>query len=211
VHVDCRLLLEVFADAHIKRLLDSARRLFLPQPKRTQIPISRDLVARLSTCINSAAAPAVDDMNIAAACRVAFAGFLRVGEFTYDAHELANERTFITTRLTWGDISMGPNYAAICLNCSKTDVAHEGVQIIIARTYDAACPVRALERLFNIKKQPSTAPLFRLQRSEFTRDAFIGKLKSRLSRLGVYLEGYTSYSFCRGAAQHAHNCGALDS
>jgi hypothetical protein len=106
---------------------------------------------------------------------------------------------------------VGPDHVAIRLNRSKTDIAHEGVQIIVACTYDTACPVRALERLFDVDKQPSTVPLFRLQRAAFTRDAFVGGLKLRLSRLGVHPESYTGHSFRRGAAQHAYDCGALDS
>ena len=70
-------------------MIDGARRLQPPRQKRDRHPILRSSVISLSTRIShlpaypsSLSTAQRNDLNIAVAARVAFAGFLRVGEFT---------------------------------------------------------------------------------------------------------------------------------
>ncbi|KAJ5394695.1 hypothetical protein N7509_006482 [Penicillium cosmopolitanum] len=100
--------------------------------------------------------------TVAMAARVAFAGFRRVGELTYSAAEQRNTQIFVATKLTWGDIRFSPtmDHILLTLTRSKTDRNHEGVNIVLAATNDAACPVEGLSKLLIHDSQPSTAPFF---------------------------------------------------
>lgn len=55
--------------------------------------------------------------------RVAFAGFLRVGEFTYSSADLSNTQVFVATKLTRRDIrfSSTRDHVLHTLKKSKTD------------------------------------------------------------------------------------------
>ncbi|KAJ5215291.1 uncharacterized protein N7498_001698 [Penicillium cinerascens] len=71
----------------------------------------------------------LDDLNFATACRVAFAGFLRLGEFTYKTEDLSTRSIFSATKLTRSDVRFSPSldHAQLTLKRSKTDRRHEGV------------------------------------------------------------------------------------
>ncbi|KAK4205823.1 hypothetical protein QBC37DRAFT_183212, partial [Rhypophila decipiens] len=88
-HTDNFLDDTLFDSKHLRRLIDGARRLS-PTKARVRKIISRETVKELSTSIATLPSqPSLmttklrNDLNFATACRVAFAGFLRVGEFTY--------------------------------------------------------------------------------------------------------------------------------
>ncbi|KAF2802652.1 uncharacterized protein BDZ99DRAFT_512448 [Mytilinidion resinicola] len=147
-------------------------------------PALADLLAR---CIDALEQLAADNLNFLAACRVAFAGFLRLSEFTYKKKDLINKRTFINTRLTRSNVCIAADYAMLRLSRSKTNIAHKGVQILLSRISDNACPVRALKRL--------------LSRSPFNRTIFLRRLLLQLTQLGVNLEGYLGYSALNSQVQ----------
>jgi hypothetical protein len=153
-----------------------------------------------------------DDLNFAAACRVAFAGFLRIGEFTYKREDLGIPSVFLATKLTRSDVrfSSSLDHAQLTLKRSKTDRRHEGVQIILARTDDGACPVLALRKLLLLDPQQTNAPLFSFHGRPFSRNNFLAALSTKLRMLGLQTEGYLGHSFRKGAAQHAHDSGILD-
>ena len=94
---------------------------------------------------------------------MAWAGFLRSGEFTYSQKDLVSSRNFVNTKLTRSDITFDESseYAILRLKRSKTDYDHKGVEIVLAATHDEICPVTALQDLFAVDKQPPSAPLFR--------------------------------------------------
>ncbi len=82
---------------HFRRIVDGARQLQPHRRKRIRNPISRALVITLSRNISDLPAEPLrlldarkNDLNLAVAARVAFAGFLRVGELTYSAADLRN-------------------------------------------------------------------------------------------------------------------------
>jgi hypothetical protein len=92
-------------------MIDGARRLQPPRQKRVRNPIQRASAITLSGNISNLPAqplrlsgPQRDDLNLAVAARVAFAGFLRVGEFTYSASDHRNTQIFVATKLTRGYI-----------------------------------------------------------------------------------------------------------
>lgn len=109
-------------------------------------PISRQTLVKLT----EACSDSVGDINFSTACKIAWAGFLRSGEFTYSLKDQPGSRTFTNTKLTRSDITFDENfdYAILRLKRSKTDLDHKGVEIILAATHDQICPVAALRKLF---------------------------------------------------------------
>lgn len=100
---------------HFRRMIDGARRLQPPRQKRVRNPIRRASVIILSGNISNLPAqplrlsgPQRDDLNLAVAARVAFAGFLRVGEFTHSAADRSNTQIFAATKLTRGGYQILP-------------------------------------------------------------------------------------------------------
>jgi hypothetical protein len=88
----------------------------------------------------------INNINFVVAAKVAFAGFLQSGEFTYDSLDLQDLRTFQQTRLLRSDITFRDldDHAIISLKRSKTDYNHKGVEIVVAATGSSTCPVQAL-------------------------------------------------------------------
>src|SRR6185312_27597 len=98
---------------HFRRMIDGARRLQPNRPKRDRRPISRSTIAQVSHSIqnlpqslppNGLTPSKRDELNLAVAARVAFAGFLRVGEFTYNAGDLRSPDIFAATKLSRADV-----------------------------------------------------------------------------------------------------------
>jgi hypothetical protein len=48
----------------------------------------------------------INELNFNAACKIAFAGFLRSGEFTYSTTDFKDTNTFTNTKLTRSDIRL---------------------------------------------------------------------------------------------------------
>jgi hypothetical protein len=124
----------------------------------------------------------LDDLNFATACRVAFAGFLRLGEFTYKTEDLNTRSIFSATKLTRSDVrfSSSLDHVQLTLKRSKTDRRHEGIQIVLAKTGDEACPVDALQKLLLLDPKEPDAPLFSFHRKPFSRNHFLSTLSTKL-------------------------------
>jgi hypothetical protein len=138
---------------------------------------------------------------------------LRSGEFTYSLKDQPGSRNFINTKLTRSDVTFDENseYVILRLKCSKTDLDHKGVEIILAATHDQICPVTALRNLFLLDPQPPTAPLFRFDSRAFDYNLFVDTLRNRLKNIGDQRSlCYSGHSFRRGVAQHAADNGILD-
>ncbi|KAF4769439.1 hypothetical protein HAV15_008849 [Penicillium sp. str.  len=218
-HIDNFLDDKIFDNKHFRRLIDGARRLNPISKVRVRKPISRDTITKLSAGLATLpsqslemTANLIDDLNFATACRVAFAGFLRLGEFTYKTEDLSTRPTFLATKLTRSDVrfSSSLDHVQLTLKRSKTDRRHEGAQIILAKTGDGACPVDALQRLLLLDPKAPDAPLFSFHRRPFNRNNFLSTLSTKLKALGIHANGYSGHSFRKGAAQHAHDSGILD-
>jgi hypothetical protein len=100
----------------------------------------------------------INNINFVVAAKVAFAGFLRSGELTYDSSDLQDLRTFQQTRLVRSDITFGDldDHAIISLKRSKTNYNHEGVETVVAATGSFTCPFQALRELFALDPQRRT-------------------------------------------------------
>jgi hypothetical protein len=133
---------------------------------------------------------------------VAFAGFLRMGEFTYNKAELKDRTTFQKERPLLGDVVIKPSHANFTLKRSKKS-QFQGVSIRLARTGSSTCPVAALEALRRHDTRPNNSPLFLLSSGSFSRSELLGILSTRLRAAGLWQEGFTGHSFRKGAAQTA--------
>lgn len=218
-HIDNFFEDKLFDHKHFRRLIDGARRLNPITKIRVRKPISRDTIIKLSASLATLpsqplemTANLLDDLNFATACRVAFAGFLRLGEFTYRTEDLNKRSIFLATKLTRSDIRLSSSldHAQLTIKRSKTDRRHEGVQIILAKSGDRACPVDALQKLLLLDPRGPDAPLFSFHRRPFSRNNFLSTLSTKLKALGIQADGYSGHSFRKGAAQHAHDSGILD-
>src|SRR5208282_3009244 len=104
-----------------------------------------------------------DEINLKAALCVAFAGFLRSGELTWDnTTEICLQRRHISFEQD-GSVSL-------TLSASKTDPFRRGVLIQLASSPTSPiCPVAALKRLFTQFPRAPTDPLFSRLFGSFTR------------------------------------------
>ncbi len=195
-HIDRRLNLGGFDDPRMTLIIKGGTWLF-PNKKRNRLLITKEILEK----IMEEELLSITDLNVNTAFKVAWAGFMRMGELTYKAAE-AKKATFAETGLTRSDISFaeGDQYAILRLKRSKTDTEHTAVQIILAATGEPKCPVAALRRLFIQEPRPPNAPLLRLQSSAFSRQAVVNILKQWIAAAGFPEANYSSHSFRKGAA-----------
>ena len=87
------------------------KRLFTSK-KRNRLPITKEILEK----ITEEELLSITDLNVDTAFKVAWAGFMRMGELTYTAAE-AKKATFAETGLTRSDISFaeGDQYAILRL------------------------------------------------------------------------------------------------
>jgi hypothetical protein len=112
-------------------MIDSARCLQLPCPKYDHCPISYATVAQISGIIStlplstptsmSLSLEICDKLNFAATTRIAFTGFLRIGEFTFTRSDVDHPALLSAPKLTWADICLSPtfDYTQLHLKHSK--------------------------------------------------------------------------------------------
>lgn len=216
VHVDRGYSMIVFEDNSLSsRVLDGISRLQVNRPKRKSTPLTlRRLKALLQPPkIRILNLTDLDELNFRTACLVAFAGFLRPGEFTYTGEQLSDRYDFEQTRLLRSDVTFVKNdqYAIIHLKRSKTDYKHDGVDIMIAGVGGEFCPVLALRTLFAKHKRPPNAPLFAFVGGAFTVGKLVTVLRTKLKERGTkHTENYTGKCWRRGAAQTALNLGMTE-
>lgn len=200
---------QVFSSPTIKRMISGSIDLY-GNLKKDRLPITFDIL----TQVTASRPTNPRDFNLRACYLVAFAGFMRLGEITYNSTDQPGSARFTQTKVTRGSIKFSPNYdhARLILPRSKTDVKKQGVSIMLAATPDApgTCPVRALRQLFENDPQPLNAPLFNHSGKAFTRLVVQAALRNDLQRLGINPLGYSLHSIRKGAAQHAKDSGIRD-
>ena len=205
VHIDNDWPVEVFENKRLRRIIKGAARMF-PHLKKQRFPITRDILLK----ITKRTPPNLRELNLNTAFIIAWAGFLRCGEFTYSSQD-REDALFVQTHLTRSDSTFEDRcqYAILRLKFSKTDYDHTGVEIILAATGDELCPVAALRNLFQKDPQHQLSPLFNLDGAAFARKAVVDYLCQRLRENNMSDEGFSGHSFRKGAAQHAADNGML--
>ena len=179
VHIDRRLPLSAFNSEFISRTLAGIRRLQGKADKKKAEPLSMAQLEQITSpgpeipkilddnewsedpgdCALSP--KRINELNADAALKLAFVGFFRTKEITYENSDLA---VFEHTELQRRDVTFAVDdeHAIINLRDSKCDYDHTGVEIIIARADAPTCPVQALRALFALDPQPRRAPSFEL-------------------------------------------------
>jgi hypothetical protein len=151
-----------------------------------------------------AASVDLDDITFSTLFSLAFAGFFRIGELTYDAKDVQSPE-FVKRHVTRSDISFSEDdsFATIRLKASKTDYLHEGVSIVVSAAA-ICCPVQALRRLFEADPQPGNSPLFRLAKgAACSYQRVAATLKKRLTTANYNPALFSGHSFRKGAATEA--------
>jgi len=141
--------------------------------RRTRSPLTHLHLLRLLHHLESSD---YDLTLLRAAFTLAFAGFLRVGEFTYQEADIQLGLLFHKWFITKASIriSVDSTHMGLTLPASKTDPFRKGIKLTIAASQDKGCPVDAIKQLRRIDThRPSTAPLFcvgRHNQSPFSRE-----------------------------------------
>ena len=168
---------------------------------KERCPITKDILLRLLPLFDCATR---GGMTIYTAFYLAFAGFLRAGEFIYTAHDWEDD-DFHEWFLTRRSVRFHDDHIELSLPASKTDPFRQGVTLTIAATGDEVCAVTALRRLFYDWPAPLSTPLFQIGGS-FTRQRLTETLRETLVAVGINGH-YTGHSFRRGAATSAREAG----
>ena len=192
--------LSAFHSPQLERVIAGLRRMRGEAGTRERRPITKDLLLQMLPYFDRKTREGV---TLHASFCLAFAAFLRVGEFTYSAKDL-EDPDFSQWFLTRRSVTLHEDHLELTLPASKTDPFRQGITLTIAASGDEACPVEAIRQLFKWEA-PSNSPLFQWDNA-FTRQLVTNKLREVLALLGV--EGhYSGHSFRRGAATSAREAG----
>ena len=207
VHVDLDLPTTVFESPHTQRLINGAINLFPARSKIDRRPLSREMLLKVISPAATKGETSIDTLNANAAFTMAFAGFMRMGEFTHKQAELKDHTKFKAERLTRRCVtrSTAEDYYTLFLPRSKTDYDNTGVRIVIATANDDACPYHHMKKLLIGDPNGHDAPLLRLSSGAFTKERAQAILAKRMKRIGLDPRGIKGHSFRKGAAQEAYD------
>jgi hypothetical protein len=150
--------------------------------------------------------------NLYAAFCLAFAGVLRVGDFTWSKGDYnpGYPLAFARQHLTWRLVDIQSDRLLLTIPTSKTDPFRHGVTITISPAPDAACPLAAIQNLRALTQVDPLQPLFvRPNNQPFSRDYVVRCLRLCLTHQGI-TGHYSGHSFRRGAATSARLAGLTD-
>lgn len=209
VHTDRNEPTEVFDNPHIKRLVQGAANLFPRAAKTKRLPLTKQMLTSMLSPNACRDEHPQDTLNLNAAFTLAFSGFLRMGEFTWDPKEVNDLVAFSIRRPTRRCITPSEDHYLFYLPQSKSDKANVGVQISLLASHNLTCPVRHMNALLasNQATTSPTSPLFDLHNGPFTRKEVLKLMANRLRRLGYDAARFTGHSFRKGAAQNATEMG----
>ena len=135
--------LSAFHSPDLERMIAGVRRLHGEADTQERRPITKDLLLRMLPHIDHKTGECA---TVYAAFCLAFAAFLRVGEFTYASSD--RKADFSQWFLTRRSVTLFDDHVELRLPASKTDPFRRGITLTVAASGDIACPVRALRPLF---------------------------------------------------------------
>lgn len=198
LHVDACLPFDSCESPTIQRVIRGIKHYYGERQRNPKMPITLSILQQLASIPGDLSLAGGADFD--AVIGLAWAGFLRCGEFTLSKGEKFDP----SIHLTRSSIEFIPNifyptHIRLVLPTSKTDPFRKGVAILISRAPSSAkttCAVAALQHLFQLDPQQASSPLF-LDSSgaPLSRNSFIGTLKSRLLRLGLDSSTFSGHSF----------------
>lgn len=134
---------DVFHHPQLKRIIAGARHLRGDSDTKERHPVTKDILLQVLPSFDRAIEHGA--IMYASFC-LAFAAFLRIGEFTYSTRDALDEdfaKYFLTRRF----IRLHDDYLELTLPASKTDTFRKGVTITAAATDEDACAVKAMRHL----------------------------------------------------------------
>ena len=135
--------------------MDEARKGRNPRPR---LPITPSILRKIKAVWLSKGVSA-DRLMLWAASTTAFFGFCRSGEVTVSSGSSYDPQTHLSYSDLAVDQSSDPSMVSIVLKHSKTDQARKGMKIVVGKTGDDLCPVRALLTYLNARGS-HPGPLF---------------------------------------------------
>ena len=195
--------LTVFHAPELEHMIAGIRRLHGEAGTQERRPITKGLLLQMLPHLDQKSR---EGATFYAVFSLAFAAFLRVGEFTYTSndHGLSDVCKWFLTRRS---IELFNDHLDLTLPASKTDPFRRRITLHISASDDRACPVKVLRRLFRWRAFPDSL-LFETA-DGFTRELVISQLREILTLLG-FRGHYSGHSFRRGAATSAREAGLAD-
>ena len=193
----------VFSDARVDLLIRGGKRFYGEGVKRLRLPLTHDILVRIIHGISND----YNGINVKAALCVAFAAFLRSGEFTWETWDPSTSPRFALARqhVTFNK----DGSATLFLPASKTDPSRRGVPIQLAAVPTSPlCPVTALRILISRCPALPNQPMFaRISGGPFNRQYIVAQVRELLLRAGLQTTGFSGHSIRKGAAVTAWNNG----
>ena len=214
-HLDLGIGSDAFSDPRLERTLQGIKRDHNEPERRARTPLTRPYLLRLLSAVGTGS---YDQAVTRAAFTLAFAAFLRVGEFTYRVADSPAGIVFRKWHLTKSSIQLrereGITFMELTLPASKTDPFRHGIRLTIAASNDAGCPIQAMKDLRRRDRhRPEFAPLFCIGSQEqrpYTREHVVQTLQELAIATGLGHGAWNGHSFRRGAATWAATVGIPD-
>ena len=166
---------------------------------------SRSQKTSCSKCWQSIDTSSFNGLNLYASFCVAFAGFFRPGELTWDTW---NPNASPQTHVSRNSVKFTADGVIINLPRSKTDQFGKGANLNLSFANDLSCPVKALHHLIDKYPRPPSSPLFDRAIGPFNKRWFSENITNYLLKAGVPdASKYSGHSFRRGAANTAISAG----
>jgi hypothetical protein len=197
-HIENGLSTSIFNDPRIDLVIRGGKRVHGEGKRRIRFPLTYDILLKIIREVGRD----LDGVNIECAICVAFAGFLRCGEFTWTSWDPHTSSQHFLSRKHVKFHTNGS--VTLTLPTSKTDPYRTGTAIQLAPSISPLCPVKALTKLFHLQPKDENDPLFsRSISGPFNRQFFIDKIKELLLQAGISTYGFSGHSIRKGAAVSA--------
>ena len=141
IYINHILPVTVFENASLYYILDRVTSFNLNLKEATpKLLILCSILAKIVTSSNL-----ILGVNTNAAFYLTFTGYLCIGKISYTDKQ-RSELLFATTKAIYLDIQFSPSrdYLTFYFKRSKTDKNKQGIQIIIAATFNTVCPIAVL-------------------------------------------------------------------
>ena len=195
-HLERNFSIEVFGDPRLDLLIRGGKRIYGDKGKKLRLPLTASVLLRVLNEVTNDE----EGINVKTALCVAFAAFLRSGEFTWDTWTAEHHQFYLART----HIQFNSNDSVtLTLPSSKTDPYRSGATIPLAFSPNPSplCPVRALRNLYSLYPRPPTHPLFsRPYGQPFNKQFVIAKIRELLLSAGIPSLGFSGHSIRKGAA-----------
>jgi hypothetical protein len=192
-HIQNNYTTSAFDDPRIDLVIRGGKRIHGEGERRIRLPLTADILERIIREINNDG----NGLNIKAALCVAFAGFLRSGEFTWETWDCLSSQSHLARK----HVTFNANGSVtLVLPSSKTDPYGKGTAIHLSQANSAICPVQALTTLFRNQPKLPNDPLFSRTIGSFNRTYIVENIKELLLRSGISNANFSGHSLRKGAA-----------